>query len=256
MAEPEKRKERRDKGQPRWTKRDQHLLTWVGEQYAVRLDQLQVLLSREPLGETKEEDWVTESTVRHCLERWRRGGVAKYASLVVGEPAWVWLTPKGLRLMGLEYRPWEPGLPRLRHLYYVNEARLWVEDHHEGVWYSERSLWASQEQPKGRQERNHLVDGEWVEKGAVIAIEVELSRKEEKRLREILYGLHYGYVGGIWYFTLPLIFVRLKRVLKGMSGEDRLKGKLHVLEWDQDEQDWVYRGNGMQIAEEMGTAQG
>jgi hypothetical protein len=93
------RQVRWDRGQIRWTKRDIALLPCVGEQYAVRFDQLQAPLSRQPLGPTKKAGRVTASAVCSCLERWQRAGVATSASLMAGEPGWVWLTRKGLRLI-------------------------------------------------------------------------------------------------------------------------------------------------------------
>ena len=42
------RRPRNDKGQLRWTERDIQVQGWIGEQYAVRIDHLQHLLSRQP----------------------------------------------------------------------------------------------------------------------------------------------------------------------------------------------------------------
>lgn len=81
MAEiARQRKERWDKGQPRWTERDIDLMGWTGEQAMVRLDQFQVLMSRNPLGPTKEEGWVTKPAVRRCWGRWKLGGIANSLS--------------------------------------------------------------------------------------------------------------------------------------------------------------------------------
>lgn len=252
MGEIERqRKERWDKGQPRWTKRDIHLMGFTGQQAIVRFDQFQVLMSRNPLGPTKEEGWVTESAVRRCWERWKQGGIAKYGSLVVGEPAWIWLTPKGIRLAGLAYRHWEPNLARLRHLYYVNEARLYLErTQKSGYWVSERDLYV-QRQGEGKLAKyEHMPDGLW-EAGRTAAIEVELSRKEEADLRGNLYHLNYKY-DATWYFTLPLIYTRLRRVLLGMKLPDdqKLKQQLHVFRWDQEAKKWIYKGDGIKVCEE------
>jgi hypothetical protein len=260
MAEAERqRKERWDKGQPRYTQRDIRLMGFTGQQAIVRFDQFQVLMSRDPLGPTKEEGWVTESAVRRCWERWKLGGIAKYGSLVVGEPAWIWLTPKGLRLAGLEYRRWEPNLGRLRHLRMVNEARLWIEGRQKGgVWTSERDLYAARQGEGKRTSYDHMPDGTWeTAKGQLVAIEVELSRKEENRLRGILYDLERNY-GTVWYFTTPLIFTRLRKTLLGMKDEgvgyralnQGLKEKLQVLVWDEEAKEWVFKGNGVKVCEE------
>ena len=42
---------RKDKGRPRWTERDDYCLWWVGEQRAVRYDQLRRLLAQPEVVE-------------------------------------------------------------------------------------------------------------------------------------------------------------------------------------------------------------
>lgn len=207
----EKRTPRRDKGQPRWTTRDVWLLRWIGAMYTVRVDQLQELLSLRPLGKTQEEGWLAEGTVRHWIERWRRAGILEHGVILAGKPGFVWLTRKGLRTLELPYRYWEPNPGKLRHLYYINEVRMMCEGRADKpTWVSERQL-DSERGPRRRGERmGHLPDGEsrWSE-GTVYAIEVELSRKVDQRLLDILeqVGLNYQ---GVWYYVLP----RMKPLLE------------------------------------------
>ena len=70
-------------------------LLWIGEQYAIRIDQLARLLGRSA-GRT-----LTESTTRAAVARWVRGGFAQTRKVTVREPGFVWLTTKGLREVGL-----------------------------------------------------------------------------------------------------------------------------------------------------------
>ena len=57
------RKQRSDKGTTKLSPRDIRCLRWIGEQYAIRFDQLQVLVGEEPGAETKEAGKVAYSTV-------------------------------------------------------------------------------------------------------------------------------------------------------------------------------------------------
>lgn len=164
---------RRDAGQTRWTERDLVVLPWIGDQYAVRLDQIHALLSRQPLGTTKENMRVAETTVRHCLERWRRAGVAQSMALVVGEPGWVWLTREGQRLAGLEYPFWTLSLSHLDHLYACNQAQLWVEAQKPGAgWRSERALRSEQAWVEARERLGHRPAAEVLIAGQTRAVEV------------------------------------------------------------------------------------
>ncbi|HEU5199000.1 MAG TPA: hypothetical protein VFU32_05155 [Ktedonobacterales bacterium] len=97
-----------------------------------------------------------------------------------------------------------------------------------------------------------MPDGVWeTAKGNLVAIEVELSRKEEIRLCGILYSLDRQFAG-IWYFTVPLIFTRLRRVLLNMKQphDQQLKKKLSILLWDEEAEEWVSKGTGVQACEE------
>src|SRR6266700_756432 len=66
-----RRKARQDKGKPQWTERNYYCLEWIGEQRAIRFDQLQRLLARESDQETGPEmaghqfyDWYPASASR------------------------------------------------------------------------------------------------------------------------------------------------------------------------------------------------
>lgn len=47
------RAKRYDRGQGRWSARDQRLLTWIADQWIIRLDQLELLAGRWPEKETE-----------------------------------------------------------------------------------------------------------------------------------------------------------------------------------------------------------
>src|SRR5258708_27086882 len=164
MTSRKPRKPRSDRG-PRLTERDHKALSWIGQQYAVRLDQLQILLAR--LGEPgeygrkpKEEGRLTQKRTMDLVRRWEQLGLVNYGWFLHGDPAWVWLSAEGLRVVRQqigELRPFEPTPGGLSHLFSCNQARLLVEERHpDGVWRSERQLRAGR---KPGERPPHLPDG-------------------------------------------------------------------------------------------------
>src|SRR5260370_38400966 len=133
MTNSTSRKLRRDSG-PRLRERGQQALGWIGQQYAVRLDQLQILLAR--LGEPgdsarkpKEEGRLTQKRTMDLVRRWERPGLVSYGWFLHGDPAWVWLSAEGLRVVRQQIgdlRPFEPTAGRLSHLFFCNHAPLFV----------------------------------------------------------------------------------------------------------------------------------
>lgn len=192
-----KRKERRDKGRKLINERDLKLLPWVGEQYAVRLDQLQKLLGRSAGRQTLEPGIVSESTALRVVERWKALGFVESEKFFVNEPIWVWLTRNGLRQLGLSYRYWTPTVAALKHLYWLNQVRLFIErGRQEVTWRGERDL---------RRERGkksfHYADAEVIRvNGVTIGVEVEITRKRPERIVTIMEQLS-GRYEGVWYFT-------------------------------------------------------
>lgn len=219
---------RRDAGQMRWTERDLVVLPWIGEQYAVRLDQLHALLSRQPLGTTKENGRVAQTTVRHCLERWRRTGVAQYMALMVGEPGWVWLTREGQRLAGLEYPFWTLSLSHLDHLYASTQARLWVETQlPEAWWRSERALRSEQAWVEAGGRLGHRPSAEVLIEGQARAVEVLTVWHQPQRVRATLPKLLARYPGGCWYFVTPRAQPGLLQMLAEL--EPALRARVRVI---------------------------
>src|SRR5712691_3936759 len=123
----------------RLSTRDLEALRWVGEQYACRLDHLQVLLGR--LGG---REALSASAARSVVTRWETLGMAARGSFIAGEPSWVWLTRRGLRQAGLAFRVVEPKPWTLPHTAAVNRVRLFVEPRRPGArWRPERELRAA-----------------------------------------------------------------------------------------------------------------
>ena len=186
---------RKDKGRPRWTERDDYCLWWVGEQRAVRYDQLRLLLARESDHETASPGWLSASRTIQTIQRWQKGGLAHYIQPYARRPGFVYLSRKGLRFAELDYRYSEPRESQLTHLSYINQARLKLEeeyDDEDGEWISERAILAEQERRTPGQRLQHVPDGIFAfANGTALELEVELSRKPREKLCAIMRGGEY-----------------------------------------------------------------
>jgi hypothetical protein len=176
------------------TDRDIMALSFIGQQYAIRLDQLQWLLGKLPGGLARYPDWVSEGAARDVLSRWKKAGWALAEQIRAREPLWIWPTRQGLSKLVLPYQYRDMGrsdLGELAHLYAINEIRLHGCSE-EAVWVSERSLLQEVVRVSGK-DLLHRPDGELYDRdGAVIAIEAELSLKRSADLSENLMELVRG----------------------------------------------------------------
>jgi hypothetical protein len=176
------------------------LLTWIGEQYAVRLDQLQVLLGRRAQAPTQADGLVSADTARRVVTRWAKAGWVEHRRVFHRQPEWVWLTRAGMQLAGLEYLAGQPSPVMLNHYRQVNRVRLSVEERHPAAgWTCERSL-KSQRQ---RDRDTHYADAEIRIGEATVGLEVELSVKKAAQLAAIVAGLAREY-RTVWYFVEPV----------------------------------------------------
>lgn len=199
------RKTRSDKGLIRLTERDLQILTWIGNQYAVRLDTLQELLGRDTRQPTKADGCVSTSTARRVVTRWKQEGLADARKYFYRQPEWIWLTRQGLVQMNLRYSNWSPSVGILNHLHDLNRVRIQIEDQFdECVWRSERDL----RREHWTDKRFHVADGEVHLNGQIVAIEIELTQKSMSRVTDIVRRLVHQY-DRIWYFvndqTRPVI---------------------------------------------------
>jgi hypothetical protein len=195
---------------PRATARDLAVLAWIGEQYAVRMDLLRVLLGRyrgEPgrPGLPAAGPPLSVQTARAQVRRWEEAGWAR-RQFVLGQ-MWVVPTIAGLRLAGLRdgartLSVWQPVVTQLAHTHAVALVRLQLEARMEPgqTWICERYL-----RRENAQTRRHVYDGavelavemrvpfrnavgEWTERITKprAAIEVELTLKTPARYRELV----------------------------------------------------------------------
>ena len=213
------RRARADKGSVRLTARDISSLRWVGEQYAIRFDQLARLLGRAV------DRTLTESTTRAAANRWIRAGFAKSRKVTFGEPGFVWLTTRGLREVGLSFKAWEPSASTVNHLYWTNQVRLYAEERHPDlVWRAERYRRAGKPMQTISDSASHLADGELRSENGVVGIEVELTSKSAPRRESIMRMLADEYAT-VWYFAPPNVLPSLERTagLLDPQVQDRIR---------------------------------
>lgn len=170
----------------RATERDLRLLGSVGEQYAVSLPQLAMLMGR------------SVHAARWLRDRWQSAGWAEGRTILVGEPVFVWLTRRGKTAARSPYAVWCPTPGALAHVAAVTDVRLDIEHRHpDGIWTSERELFRG-----GSYRRAHRPDGVVELGGRGVAVEVELTQKERRRARRIMQELVAAY-GSVTYFAAP-----------------------------------------------------
>lgn len=197
----------------RYSERDLAALRWAGEQFAVRLDTLQVLLGRDAQGPTKVVGVLQETGVRRVVERWVGEELARSRKLFYKQPAWVWLTRSGLAQVDLPFAVWTPTVSLLNHIHAVNSVRLRIEQQYpRGQWQSERYL----RRLHAKQSGGHIPDGEFALEGRTYAVEVELSLKSQARTAAILAQLKQQ-VDGVWYFVTP----QTRALLEPLVGESK-----------------------------------
>src|SRR5438552_27434 len=207
---------------PRW----ESTLRFIGEQGAVRFDQLQRIfgrLSPEP-EELKLPGVLSAERTRKILRRWTQEELYLYKVFYAKECGWVWLTRKGLKYANLDLRYYEPAPSSLPHLLALNEIRLMIEERRpDDQWRSERILRSEQDTPTQKGKIAHLPDAEIVSSHkSKIAIECELTVKSEKRLEEIVFDLAANKrYSTIWYFLPEQVHLVVKKAVNKLPEEHR-----------------------------------
>jgi hypothetical protein len=206
---------------PAVTSRDVAALRFVGEQYAVRLDVLAVLLGRLSPGEPSNGAVLGERTLRRRLSRWEQAGWIERRRLL--GHTWVLPTRAGLRLAGLEFDCWEPAASRLAHHQAVAVVRLAREPvPGAGGWVCERELWRRRGKAGW-----HLADGalpapipagwQGIEQAWEL-VEVELHQKARPRLLAAL-KTRAPHTARITYYVPTALHAALSAQLAGVVRE-------------------------------------
>lgn len=159
-------------GRLRISARDITISMVIGDQFALRIDQVALLLG-VPVNVAYK--WVN----RMRTQRWVEG------QQIHGR-LWVWLTGRGLRQLDLPYRPLRPSPMQLDHLYEINQVRIWYARlHPELEWVSERFI--RRAAAPGNQAQ-HIPDGVLIDyhNERCTAIEVEINPKTVEQTYDII----------------------------------------------------------------------
>jgi len=185
-------------GRVRASERDLELLELIGEQYAVTVPQLARLINRRL------------DTARSLRDRWKRAGWIDSGPLSLQAPSFVWLTTRGAA--NSQFRVWPPNPTLALHIEAMTNVRILLE--HElrfGEWECERAIAQRLARAHGRFNRGHLPDGILNQGGERIAIEVELTVKNQTRLKEIAEETSSKY-DRVWYFAKPKLVPVLRKI--------------------------------------------
>ncbi len=210
---------------PRYTPEDRQMLRWLGEQGGAQFVQMQRLGAR---CSTAPERLVNPALLsiqrmRKKKDKWLKVGFIAYKTFLANEKGWLWLTRLGMEFVGLgDLRYFEPRLESLHHLYYVNQARLYIEQQRpEDIWKSERLLRFEQSAFSPGKKAPHIPDA-LLQKpnGEIIAVEVELTLKKRERLLAILKELTTTY-HRTWYFVAQSAWATLEACLAQLPEQQR-----------------------------------
>ena len=211
------RSERSDKGSVKITERDLAILRFVGEQYAVRMDQLARLLRRPADGS------LSDSATRAVVARWEKAGLAASRKLIADDPRFVWLTRRGLEEVGLAFKPWTPTVASLAHIFWTTQVRMHTEDRHpDSAWRSERELRNGRSMQTVSTESNHDVDAEIHLPQGVVGVEVELTSKSVERRRSIMAQVAQRYQT-VWYFAPANVHALLEQTAATVQHNERIR---------------------------------
>ncbi len=166
-------------------RRDIEVLGWLAEQYAGRIDHLEVLLDAGP------------RTVQRTLARLRAAGLIRTQRVLVGEPAWVLPTAAGMTACSSGFGIWRPRIGLLNHVAATNDVRLHIQGRAPTTeWIPERVL------ARDREAGEHLPDGVAITDAKRVAIEAELTLKSRRRITANLDDLNTRY-DAVLYFCAP-----------------------------------------------------
>jgi hypothetical protein len=190
--------------------REWSALRWIAEQDVVRTDVVaHVLGGPEPLA---------ADPTRRVVDRWRSAGLIERERLLAAGPAVCWLTSSGLRLVGARQRPRIPTVGRLDHLHAVSLVRLGVERRGGRAWMSERALLGERNRAD-----EHVADGRYVApNGAVTAVEVELTVKAARRLRDIVDDLTIEYAAVLYVVRGTPVRRAVERAVDTLGEQQRV----------------------------------
>lgn len=205
--------------------------------YACRVDHIQRLMaqwaSETDKAKLKRAGVVSAITVEQRIRKWLFLGLVEREKLLLQQPAWVWLSREGLRVLEASYHYLKPKISNYDHYYLTHEVRCYIEARQaaKGIamtWRSERRIRHDNGQDEATKHK-HAPDGEVITDKNTIAVEIELTQKSKQRIQQILRELAHQY-RTIWYFTNEITHGFLERQIKELPEESqRPKFKIYSL---------------------------
>ena len=220
---------------PQITPRLEAFLKVIGQQGVLRFDQAQRVLGRlspEP-DKMKHPGILSAERTRKTLRPWIDEGLLLYKAFYAHQKATLWLSSKGLKYANLNMRYYDPTPASLPHLYSVNDIRLLIAARRpHDTWRSERELRAEQNAREKGSIILHLPDAELVNANAtVIAIEVELTVKSEKRMEEVMFDLAANKrYSTVWYFVPEQVYPAVLKAIRKLPQEHQRRFLVYNLE--------------------------
>ncbi len=169
--------------EPRVNARDREILAFIGEQIVVNDNLLAVLRGG------------SIDANRRWRRRFRQLGYIKTET--INGQVCTWLTTHGLRLCGLNFRYVRPSPTLVRHNVAIGFMRLCVDARMEQTGRTEYRWVSEREVAQAITEGEHMPDGEVHLPDGKVAIEVELTRKSERRCVAIMTELSHRY-DSVW----------------------------------------------------------
>ena len=223
--------------------RDLDILRLIGEQTAYRFDQLQRLLAHHCDTRAKDPAFLSQSQTYTLIQRWKRLGLVASRKIYRDEPGWIFLTQRGLALVGISARSLIPLNSELHQLFWVNETRVVVEERYGSRpgfrWESQREYQRMHEHSKTQQEYEpemlipleyqspHSPDAvvryrleEDPEAPEIVsAIEIELSEKTYMAWKKIFVDL-IRFFDSAHYYVDPALKPSLEKALEQFQNEE------------------------------------
>ncbi|HEU5374675.1 MAG TPA: hypothetical protein VFV38_04475 [Ktedonobacteraceae bacterium] len=218
----------------RYTEEERACIRWIAEQGGVQFEQVQRVLARLSPQPEKLADptRLSMQRTRKKKDRWRDDGLICYKTFEAKAKGVLWTSRLGLEFAGLgDLRYYEPTLGSLHHLYYVNQARLYIEQQRpEDMWKSERLIRYEQPALSAGKKAPHIPDA-LLQKpnGEVIGIEVELSLKKRERILAILKELTHTY-HRVWYFVARPAWTTVEAALAQLPEQQRKRVQMLSVE--------------------------
>jgi hypothetical protein len=217
LLQPSSRRKRKDAGQPRYEDRDYYALKWIGQQGAIRYDQLRRLLGRES---PERHDWnavLSPSATNNAIDRWEVKRLVNAAHIMPKEPKYSWLSAAGFQFVSLDLPHYSPKRRDMAHLLACNQVRLSIEllnrtDEHEFGNF-ERCTWISQReiQRLDPERKMHTPTAQFnTPMRGRLAIEVITEQEDVEPIMRV-YAQSSAF-NEVWYFALGEQLVRLDQI--------------------------------------------